>query len=128
VDSSEIGQHLIQGGGVDLAVHPAGTVGGHLPEPMLQIRDESIVAVKLAGERIVGIVVLQPQGDVPGLPVCPSVVGGHGLILWLIRLLYRVRHQDGALMDSASTVSTGSGDRLGSPHPCESRRRRTRLP
>jgi len=30
-------------------------------------------------------------------------------------------------MDSASTV-TGSGDRLGSPHPSESQRRRTRLP
>ena len=73
--SSEIGQHLIQFGGVDLTVHPAGTVRGHLPPHQLQAGDEGIIAVVFAGDVVGCLIVLNPEGNVPGLPVCPAVVG-----------------------------------------------------
>jgi hypothetical protein len=79
VDGSEIGQHLIQGSGVDRRIHPAGAVRGHLPKDALKAGDQAIVGIILTGDLVVSIIVLQPQGDVPGLPVCPSVegVGAH---------------------------------------------------
>jgi hypothetical protein len=73
--SSEIGQHLIQGGGVDGGIHPAGTVRRHLSPPILQAGDEGIVAIITLGNVIECLIVLQPQGNIPGCPVCPLVVG-----------------------------------------------------
>jgi len=78
VDSSEIVQHLVQFLLVDLAVHPAGTVWGHLTPQHLKVGNECVVAVELLSEVIGPLIVLDPQGDVPSLPVCPTVVGGHG--------------------------------------------------
>jgi hypothetical protein len=72
---SQVRQHLIQGIGVDPAIHPAGTVRGHLTELRLQTGDEAIIGVVTTGDAVQSVIVLQPQGDVPGLPVCPSVVG-----------------------------------------------------
>jgi hypothetical protein len=82
--SSEIGQHLIQGGGVDGGIHPAGTVRRHLPPPILQAGDEGIVAIITLGNVIECLIILNPEGDVPGLPVCPSVegLGGGGGVHW----------------------------------------------
>jgi len=77
VDSSEIVQHLVQFVGVDLSVHPTGTVWGHLPPQHLKVGNESVVAGELLSEVVGPLIVLNPQGDVPGLPVCPSVVGRH---------------------------------------------------
>jgi hypothetical protein len=76
--SSEIGQHLIQGGGVDGGIHPAGTVRRHLPPPILQAGDEGIVAIITLGNVIECLIILNPEGDVPGLPVCPTVESGGG--------------------------------------------------
>jgi len=76
---SQILQHLIQSVGVDRGIHPAGTVRGHLTKLGFQAGDEAIIGIILAGDVVQVLIVAQPQGDIPGLPVCPSVVGccGH---------------------------------------------------
>ena len=82
VDGLEIGQHGIQRSGVDGAVHPAGTVRSHLPPERFQTGNQSIVTIILAGDPIGAVVVLNPEGDIPGCPVLPTVevgaVGDHG--------------------------------------------------
>jgi len=78
--SSEIGQHVIQFVGVDLSVHPTGAVWGHLPPQHLQVGNQCVVAVEPLSEVVGRLVILNPEGDVPGLPVCPSVEGGHGSV------------------------------------------------
>jgi len=82
VDGLEIGQHLIQGSGVDGGIHPTGAVRGHLAPERFQAWDQGIVGIILAGDLIGGEVVLNPEGDIPGFPVCPTVevgaLGDHG--------------------------------------------------
>ena len=73
---SQVCQHLIQGSSVDRAIHPAGTVGRHLPPHHLQTGNQAIVGVITLGNLVGRLIVLDPQGDVPGCPVCPTVVGG----------------------------------------------------
>jgi hypothetical protein len=73
---SQVRQHLIQCSGVDRGVHPAGTVRGYLTELVLQAGNQAIVGVVTLGDLIKVLIVAQPQGDVPGRPVCPSVVIG----------------------------------------------------
>ena len=91
---SEVGQHLIQGVGVDHGIHPASTVRGHGSELRLQAGDEGIVSVILAGDLVKVLIVAQPQGDIPGCPVCPTVVGfgfgdhgGESVHGWLSELI-----------------------------------------
>ncbi len=72
---SEILEHLIQFIGVDASSHPTHTVRGHLPEPIFQARDESIVGCVVLGDGVHRFIVLQPQGDVPRFVVCPTVEG-----------------------------------------------------
>jgi len=74
-EPSEVRQHFIQGIGVDRAIHPAGTVGGHLPPHHLQARDEAVIGIITLGDLVGRLIVADPQGDIPGLPVCPTVVG-----------------------------------------------------
>jgi hypothetical protein len=76
--SSEIGQHRIDLQSVDLGVIPAATVRRHLPPPILQAGDEGIVAIITLGNVIECLIILNPEGDVPGLPVCPTVESGGG--------------------------------------------------
>jgi len=75
VDGLEIGQHLIQGVGVDGRVHPASAVRGHGSELRFQAGNESIIRVVLAGDLVEVLIVAQPQGDIPGCPICPTVEG-----------------------------------------------------
>jgi len=78
---SQVRQHFIQGSGVDRAVHPAGTVRGHLPPHHLQAGDEAIVGVVTLGDLVGRLIVADPEGDVPGCPVCPSVESGCGHVV-----------------------------------------------
>lgn len=78
---SEILEHLIQLIGVDASIHPTHTVRGHLPEAVFQARDEGVVGAVVLGDGVHRFIVLQPEGDVPGLVICPTVEGvllGHG--------------------------------------------------
>ena len=72
---SEILEHLIQFIGVDASIHPTHTVRGHLPEAVFQTRDQSVVGAVVLGDGVHRLIVLQPEGDVPGLIVCPTVEG-----------------------------------------------------
>lgn len=79
---SKVDQHVIQRVGVDGGIHPAGTVRRHLPPQHLQTGDQGIVAIILAGDAIGLFIILNPQGNIPGCPVLPTVevgaVGDHG--------------------------------------------------
>ena len=91
--SSEFLQHLIHLGGVDPSIHPTGAVRGHLPEAIFQGRDQGIVGDPLPeascllnvgnGDTVHALIVVDPQGGIPGLVVCPTVegltLGDHGL-------------------------------------------------
>jgi hypothetical protein len=72
---SQVLQHLIQGSGVDGGIHPASTVRGHLTELRLQAGNQAIIGVVTTGDAVQKVIILQPQGDIPGCPVCPTVVG-----------------------------------------------------
>ena len=72
---SQVRQHFIQGSGVDRAIHPAGTVRGHLSPHHLKARDQAIVRIITLRDLVGRLIILNPEGDVPGCPVCPSVVG-----------------------------------------------------
>ena len=76
-------EHLIHLISVDASIHPTHTVRGHLPEVHLKGRDEMIVTAVTfdASETVHALIVVDPEGHVPGLIVCPSVEGvllGHG--------------------------------------------------
>ena len=78
---SEILEHLIQFIGVDASIHPTHTVRGHLPEAVFQARDQGIERAVVLGDGVHRFIVLQPEGNVPGLIVGPPVEGvllGHG--------------------------------------------------
>ena len=71
-------EHLIHLIGVDSGIHPTDAIRGHLPEGCLKGRDKMIVtAVTLdASETVHRLIVVDPQGHVPGLVVCPTVEVG----------------------------------------------------
>ena len=75
-------EHLIHLIGVDASIHPTHTVRGHLPEAVFQARDQGIERAVVLGDGVHRFIVLQPQGNVPGLIVCPTVegltLGDHG--------------------------------------------------
>ena len=77
-------EHLIHLIGVDASIHPTHTVRGHLPEVHLKGGDEVVVsAVTIdASETVHALIVVDPEGDIPGLIVCPTVegltLGDHG--------------------------------------------------
>ena len=76
----EVDHHFTDRLSVNLEVVPAATVWGlfaaTLPEHLQQ---GSIRTPTLAGSSIKTLIILNPEGNVPGLPVCPTVigVGGH---------------------------------------------------
>ena len=100
VDTSAIGaevfEHLVHLIGVDLGVHPAHTVRGDLREFKFETRDQGIVTTVTidASGAIDCLLVLDPEGDIPGLVVCPTVegltLGDHGfeclhcLVVWYV--------------------------------------------
>jgi hypothetical protein len=73
---SQIRQHLIQCCGVNGGIHPAGTVRSHLPESVFKTRDQCIITIITAGDIVHPLIVLQPESNIPGLPVCPTIVVG----------------------------------------------------
>ena len=83
--SGEFLQHLIHLVSVDPSIHPAGAVRGHLPEAIFQGRDQGIVGDPLSeascllnvgnGDTVHALIVVDPQGGIPGLVVCPTVEG-----------------------------------------------------
>ena len=85
IRSGEFCQHLVHLVGVDPSIHPADTIGGHLPEVHLKGRDEVVKARSMVeascllnvgnGETVHRFFVLDPQGGIPGFVVCPTVEG-----------------------------------------------------
>ena len=100
VDTSVIGtevfEHLIHLIGVDLGIHPPHTVRGDLGEFQFETRDQGIVTTVPidASSAVDCLLVLDPEGDIPGLVVCPTVegltLGDHGfeclhcLVVWYV--------------------------------------------
>ena len=90
--SGEFLQHLVHLVGVDPSIHPASAVWGHLAEVVFQRRDQIVVADLLTettcllnvgdSETVHGLVVVDPQGGIPGFVVGPSVeCGGSGHLI-----------------------------------------------
>jgi len=91
VDTSQGDHHVHHLLGVDLIVIPRYAVGGlpeHPPDlslhhATLELLPGGLVVTAEGHTRLSGIVeelvVLNPEGSVPGLVVCPTVVGRHGL-------------------------------------------------
>jgi hypothetical protein len=73
--SSEIGQHRIDLQSVDLGVIPAATVRGFLAATFPEQHQQILVVAAGLGGIVERLIILNPEGDVPGLPVCPSVEG-----------------------------------------------------
>ena len=81
--SGEFCQHLVHLVSVDPSIHPTDTIRGHLPEVVLQGRDEVVEADLLPeascllnvgdGESVHALIVADPEGGIPGLVVCPTV-------------------------------------------------------
>jgi len=77
-DNSEILKHFIQFFCVDSPIHPTDAIGCHLPKVHLKGRDQVIItAVTIdTGDTVYRLIILQPEGNVPGLIVGPPVVVG----------------------------------------------------
>jgi len=102
--TSQIGHHLVHLHVADLVVVPRYAVRGlpeHPPDlslhhATLELLPGGLVVTAEGHARLGGVVeelvVLNPEGSVPGLVVCPTVVGRHGLsrLVWLMESVYRV--------------------------------------
>ena len=84
----EIAHHGADLQSVDGGVIPAATVWGLLRSTLPELGHQILVVATAAGGMVEGLVVLNPEGDVPGLPVCPSVESvAHGRLVWLTLLV-----------------------------------------
>ena len=86
--SSEIVHHLADLQSVDGRVIPAATVRGLLAATLPELGDQVLVMAAAPRHVIESLIVLNPEGNVPGLPVCPTVetvvreqMDGHGVRL-----------------------------------------------
>jgi len=75
MDGSEIVHHLTDLQSVDGRVIPAATVRSLLAATLPELGNQVLIVAAAAGSMVEGLIILNPQGDVPGLPVCPSVEG-----------------------------------------------------
>ena len=76
----EIAHHGADLQSVDLGVIPAATVWGLLRSTIPEQRHQFLIVAAGLGGIVERLVVLNPEGHVPGLPVCPSVESvAHGL-------------------------------------------------
>jgi len=71
----EFGHHFGDRFGIDLKVIPAAPVWGLSGSTLPQQRQKVSIGAALASGSIETLVILNPEGNVPGLPVCPTVVG-----------------------------------------------------
>ena len=94
MDGLEVVHHVVDLQSVDRGVIPAATVRGllaaALPEHCHQVLIGAAATCQAAGSIIEGLIILNPEGHVPGLPVCPSVESGSGhrfRSVWYVRIL-----------------------------------------
>jgi hypothetical protein len=88
-EESELLHHVANLNAINGGIIPAATVWSFLASTLPEHGDQLLVIAAAAGCIIEGFVVANPEGDIPGLPVCPSVVAHVGSFdLWLV---YRVR-------------------------------------
>ena len=73
VDSLEIGHHSADLQTIDLRIIPAAAVWGLLRSTIPQQTHQLLVVVTAASGIVERLIVANPEGDIPGLPVCPSV-------------------------------------------------------
>ena len=78
MDSSKFVQHLLHLIVVDGGVIVGETVARLGDTMEHQQVDAVLPRVGTASDAVEELVILQPQGRIPGLPVCPSVVGRVG--------------------------------------------------
>ena len=76
--SSEIGHHGADLQSVDRGVIPAATVRGLPAATIVEHCHQVLIGAAAAGSIIEGLIILNPEGNVPGLPVCPTVESGIG--------------------------------------------------
>jgi hypothetical protein len=90
VDGLEVVHHVVDLQSVDRGVIPAATVRGLLAAALPEHCHQVLIGATAAGSIIEGLIILNPEGHVPGLPVCPSVEGGSGhrfRSVWYVRIL-----------------------------------------
>jgi len=113
VDSSEIGDQFGNRFGIDLKVVPAAPVWGLSRSTLPQQRQKVSIGAALAGSMVESLIILNPEGNVPGFPVCPPVVGfglssGGGRhrvgFVWFLRILQATPPPRGGRCASCSTV------------------------
>jgi hypothetical protein len=124
VDSSEIGHHLHHGGGIDGGVVPLDAIGSlpqHPPDLTVGHTTDEFLPGGLIGAAVLNtclsgvvkeLIVSDPEGSVPGLVVCPTVVGvaGHGgEVVWFFLILQATRPPEGGEVDSLRTGSPAPG-------------------
>ncbi len=79
---SEVCHHFVDLHAVDCGVVPAATVGGLFAAAVTEHGNQVLIgpteACQAACLIVQTLIVLNPEGHVPGLPVCPTVVRGVG--------------------------------------------------
>ena len=80
-EESELLHHVANLNAVDSGIIPAATVWGLFTSTLPEHGDQLLIVAAAAGCIIEGFIVANPEGDIPGLPVCPSVEGRvHGVV------------------------------------------------
>ena len=122
MDGSHFVQHLIHLCCVDPSIHPTGAVRGHLPEAIFQGRDQGIVGDPLTeascllnvgeGGSVHALIVVDPEGGIPGLVVCPTVERGVGHVSFVCCVYpSRSAGQSRSLIDQLPHCPSGAGSR-----------------
>ena len=77
-EPSQVLHHLIDLHAVDGRIIPAATVWGLFAAALPEHHHQVLIGAALFSGAVEGLIVLNPEGNVPGLPVRPSVEGGFG--------------------------------------------------
>jgi len=120
VDSSEIGHHLNHGIGIDGRIVPLDPIGS-LPQhptnlPISHATDEldpggligAAVLNTCLSSVVEELIVADPKGSIPGLVICPTVVGvaGHGgEVVWFFLILQATPRRFGRGCATCQTVT-----------------------
>jgi len=78
---SEVAHHVVDLQSVDRGVIPAATVGGLFAATLPEHRHQVLIGAAGLSGIVEGLIVLNPEGNVPGLPVCPTVESGSGHVV-----------------------------------------------
>ena len=78
---SEICHHFVNLKSVDLRVIPTATIGGFFTATLPKNCDQILIVsgATAACQVVQSLIILNPESDIPGLPICPTVVSlcGH---------------------------------------------------